>query len=804
MIAAVEQLASGATSVQLLAPRRPAGTGQGSLRGRLAVLAAASVVPMLMLFAAEGYGSYRAERARAAQRQLEVTRSMAATVERELAGAVASLQVLALSPRLQVDDMPGFRNLAMRFEAGQQPGSAVVLLDASGQELINTLVAPGGTLPHRSASATQALTRPIFAIGRPMISNLFARALGGALIVTADVPVLRDGHVIYDLSMVLPSARFSAIIARQHLPPGTVTAVLDRNGTNVARVPDPERLTGGLAAPSLLPHLFAAQEGVASTVSLEGVPVMTSFSRTQPSGWAIAMGVPESVLRSPLRHSLWRVLGAGLVGLACSLAVAYALAQRVLLPMRDLARFAANPARPATAGVFSLREVDAVAHALRHSLAERQAAIDALQALNEGLEARVLQEIASREQAQAQLAHARRMEALGQLAGGIAHDFNNVLQAVTGGLSLIQRRSGDAEAVRRLSSMAADAAGRGAAITGRLLTFARRGELLAVPVEPVTLLEGLREMLTPTLGANIAVTVGVPAGLPSLLADRAQLETALVNLAVNARDAMPHGGTLALSAKAEMAGSLADQPPDLVPGLYVRLTLADTGIGMDEATLDRASEPFFTTKGPGQGTGLGLSMARGFAQQSGGGLCIHSRVGAGTTVMLWLPQAGRDALPRIWEVHRPAKTGLPAMRVLMVDDDSMVREVLARELEDRGFLVTTASDGLSALALLDSGQAMDLLVTDYAMPGMNGLATIAEARRRRPNLPALLLTGYAEADAGITRVQDRLTILLRKPISGEELAARCAGTAPAAGAPQTRLIHPLPGFRQRRVTRNRI
>ena len=739
------------------------------------MLAAASIVPMLVLFAAEGYGDYRAERARAGQRQLEVTRSMAATVERELAGAVASLQVLALSPRLQQDDLAGFRNLAMRFEATQQPGSAVILLDASGQELLNTLIAPGGSLPHRNAQATAAVTQAVFSTGAPVISNLFARAMGGSLIATADVPVLRDGHVIYDLSLLLSPARLSAIIARQHLPPGTVTAVLDRNGANVARIPDPKHYTGHLAAPSLLPHLFAAQEGVVNTVSLEGVPIMTSFSHTQPSGWAVVMGVPEVMLRAPLRHSLWFLLGAGLIGLACSLAVAYVLAQRVLLPMHDLARFAADPTRPAMDSVFRLREVDAVADALRHSLAERQTAMNALQALNESLEARVRREIASREQAQSQLAHAQRMEALGQLAGGIAHDFNNVLQAVTGGLSLIQRRSGDAEAVRRLSGMAADAAGRGAAITGRLLTFARRGELQAVPVQPVVLLEGLREMLGPTLGPHITVLVSAPASLPSLLADRAQLETALVNLAINARDAMPHGGTLSLSATAELAGAHPDQPPDLPPGLHVRLTLTDTGIGMDEATLDRASEPFFTTKAPGQGTGLGLSMARGFAQQSGGGLCIQSRVGAGTTVTLWFPQAGKDALPRIWEAQRPSQTGLPPMCVLMVDDDSMVREVLARELEDRGFLVTTASDGLSALALLDGGQPADLMVTDFAMPGMNGLATIAEARRRRPNLPALLLTGYAEADAGIVRVQDRLTILLRKPVSGEELAARCAG-----------------------------
>jgi signal transduction histidine kinase len=487
----------------------------------------------------------------------------------------------------------------------------------------------------------------------------------------------------------------------------------------------------------------------------------------------VAIGIPEAVLRAPLRHSLRLLLGAGVLALAISLGVAYALARRVLVPMRALARFAADPVRPPEPGSFGMLEVEAVAAALRHSLAERQAALEALQLLNESLEARVRHEIDSRERAQAMLAQAQRMEALGQLAGGIAHDFNNVLQAVTGGLSLIQRRADDPPAVRRLSGMAADAAGRGAAITGRLLTFARRGELQAVVIDPVGLLEGLREMLSPTLGAGIVVQVAASPGLPCLRADRAQLETVLVNLAVNARDAMPRGGTLTLSAKAEPAEGGREQP-ELKPGPYLRLALSDTGSGMDAAVLARASEPFFTTKGPGHGTGLGLAMARGFAQQSGGGLCIHSILGVGTEVALWFPQAEQVPAGDQQEEVVPPDPTLPKLRLLMVDDDSMVREVLAHELEDRGFQVVTASDGLSALALLDRGEPADVLVSDYAMPGMNGLTLIEEARRRRPDLPALLLTGYAEDEAGLAAAQNRLTVLLRKPVSGEELAARAS------------------------------
>ncbi len=743
--------------------------GAGSVRARLFMLAMAATLPMLLLFVGVAYLDYRAERGRAAQRELAIARSMAATVDRELRSATASLQALALSPPLQQGDIAGFRELAMRFVAGEPAGTAMVLLDSDGQHLINTMVPLGQPLPRRLASVTRTLVRPVFATGKPAVSNLFPRAIGHTLIVTADVPVLRAGRVLYDLSLVLPASRFSDILAEQHLPPQTVASVFDRNGVNVARVPDGAQFVGKAASATLLPALLARDEGVLGTLSLDGTRLVTAFSHTSPSGWSVGIGVPETSLRAPLQRALALALGAGLAGLLASSAVAYALGQRILQPIRALTRFAANPAQPGN-GSFGLHELDEVAVALRYSQRDRQAAMDALQRLNEQLEARIREETASRVEAQAQLAQSQRMEALGQLAGGIAHDFNNVLQAVTGGLSLIQRRASDEEAVRRLSRMAADAASRGAAITGRLLTFARRGELSAVPIAPAALLGSLREMLVHTLGAHVDIQVDAADTLPRLCADQAQLETVLINLAINARDAMPAGGTLTLAADVK-----PHAPDGSPPG--ISLCLIDTGVGMAPDVLARASEPFFTTKDPGQGTGLGLAMARGFAEQSGGGFSIASTPGVGTTVSLWFPQAHMQAIP----VGSPAEP-LPAfggetpMRVLMVDDDSMVREVLAGEMEARGFLVTTANDAAAALALLDGGQATDLLITDYAMAGMNGLALIGQARRRRPDLPALLLTGFAEAraESALSSGQDRLTVLLRKPIAGEELARQAS------------------------------
>ena len=373
------------------------------------------------------------------------------------------------------------------------------------------------------------------------------------------------------------------------------------------------------------------------------------------------------------------------------------------------------------------------------------------------------------------LRQAQRMEALGQLAGGIAHDFNNVLQSVSSGINLIGRRAGDPEAVKKIAKMVADASARGSSITGRLLSFSRQGDLKSVPVDTDALLQGLAEMLTHTLGPGITVRTEVAPGTPPLFADKAQLETVLVNLAVNARDAMPEGGTLTISASTDATPHAA--PRGSGDGDYIKLTIADTGAGMDAATLARAGEPFFTTKPPGEGTGLGLAMARGFSEQSGGGFSITSKPGHGTTITVWLPrteisfeQPGRQQAATV-----PADSS-PTRRILLVDDDAMVRLLLSSHLEEVGYNIVQASDGLGALARLDGGEDIDLLVTDFSMPGMNGLALIQEARKRMPDLPVLLLTGYAD-----TGVRDRIiegatgnTATLRKPVSPEELASRAA------------------------------
>ena len=386
---------------------------------------------------------------------------------------------------------------------------------------------------------------------------------------------------------------------------------------------------------------------------------------------------------------------------------------------------------------------------------------------------------AEREAALESLAQGQRMEALGRLAGGVAHDINNVLQAVLGGARLIGKRSADV-AVLRLAQLISEAAERGGAVTRRLLAFARRDKLEAEAVPVQALLEGVRDVLAHTLGAAVQVRLRIAPGIPALLADRAQLETVLVNLAINARDAMmPQGGAMEMGGTARIIdgrrtpGLSPGLAAGLAPGRYVRLSVSDSGHGMDGETLRRATEPFFTTKEKGQGTGLGLAMAQGFCEQSGGALELASVPGKGTRVTLWLPQA-----PAISSVVPPV---LPAaaerrLRLLLVDDAPEVLAVLAAGLRERGHTVVPASGGLEALGALAAEPDFDLLITDLSMPGIDGLRLIDEARRMHPGLPAVVVTGFvAEAEDGLEQAtQSGPIVVLRKPVSTEVLCGQIA------------------------------
>jgi signal transduction histidine kinase len=416
------------------------------------------------------------------------------------------------------------------------------------------------------------------------------------------------------------------------------------------------------------------------------------------------------------------------------------------------------------------RELERLNAELEQRVAERTADLEAsraaLQELNSELEARIDQRTREREQALAQLFEAQKVDTIGKLTGGVAHDFNNLLMAMLGSLELLKKRMvGDASA-QRLIDNALKGAERGAALTQRLLAFARRQQLRPEPINVAELVGGMRDLIARSVGPSIDIAEDFGSPLAPVLADANQLELALMNLALNARDAMPDGGTLTISAQEAMVEGGSDL--GLAPGRYIRLSVADTGVGMDEATRARAAEPFFTTKGTGKGTGLGLSMVHGLAAQSGGSLRIESRLGEGTRIDLFLPKAERSRARRIRDSAQTTFDLAGRAVILLVDDDALVSDGTAAMLEDLGHEVIEASSAAAALSLLDASPDVDLVITDYAMPGMTGIEFAKLVRDRYPTLPIVLATGYAELPPGLGEGLDLPR--LSKPFLQRDLA----------------------------------
>lgn len=397
--------------------------------------------------------------------------------------------------------------------------------------------------------------------------------------------------------------------------------------------------------------------------------------------------------------------------------------------------------------------------------------IDREKRFAESLAAEVQTAVAELESAQEQLRQSQKLEAMGQLTGGVAHDLNNLLTPIMGSLDLLRRRGVGGEREQRMIDGALQSAERAKTLVQRLLAFARRQPLQAVPVDVGSLVTNMTELVASTSGPRVQVQLDLEPDLPTAIADSNQLEMAILNLAVNARDAMEEGGVLTIAVR--RADSEDGAPPALLPGQYVRLSVTDTGVGMDEDTCRRAIEPFFSTKGIGKGTGLGLSMAHGLTAQLGGALGIHSTPGLGTTVDLWLPIS--DQVPP--RADRPAiKYGRHvAGTALLVDDEQLVRASTADMLKDLGYAVVEAESAEEALRLIDSGLHCDLLVTDHLMAGMSGTELARQVRSKRGAL-VLVISGYAEVD-GIAADLPRLT----KPFRRDDLAECLQGLAAGEG-----------------------
>jgi len=416
------------------------------------------------------------------------------------------------------------------------------------------------------------------------------------------------------------------------------------------------------------------------------------------------------------------------------------------------------------------RELERLNTELEQRVSERTAELEAssaqLVALNEQLEQRIEDRTREREEALAQLFESQKLDTIGQLTGGVAHDFNNLLMAALGSLNLLKKRLPPDDRNALLLDNAIQAAERGSALTQRLLAFARRQTLKPEAIDIIKLMTNLKDLLQRAVGPAIKLDIDAAPGLSPVLIDSNQLELALLNLYVNSRDAMPAGGVITTTIT-EATTNAETGPANLKPGRYIRLRVSDTGTGMDDSTLSRAVEPFFTTKGVGKGTGLGLSMVQGLAAQSGGALEIASRAGQGTEVHLWLPVAEGQLVQEPVQAPPVPQAFTSTLRVLVVDDDFLVAMGTVAMLEDIGHQTVEAHSAREALDLLAAGERFDVVVTDHAMPSMTGLELAEAISESHPDMAIILASGYAEIP-NEGKLASRL-MRLHKPFSQEQL-----------------------------------
>jgi signal transduction histidine kinase/CheY-like chemotaxis protein len=742
------------------------------IRTRLLILILAILVPAFVA-AVLAVGYIYLEERRAQENSIkETVRAFALLVDNELETTEGMLHALASSPSLARGDINEFylhaKSMAPTLE------KTIVLHDLDGRQLINTRLPFGSTLPAKRSSDIGELMAKEGG-ERTLVSDLFVAPVGKRHDFVIQVPVRIDGRLSYYLSLGANASTLQKLLAEQRFPSGWLASIIDRNGKIVARTQDPDRYRGHSVTKLALSNFADRPEGVFSGRNLSGIPVQAFFSTVPYAGWKVLISIPQEELRRVPLHAA--AILAGIMALILVVAVLAAgwFARRAAVPIEYLGRSAEDLAhgREVHYEPQGIVEIDSVARRMADASAQiRRAQSD--------LEQRVAEAVAASERAHGALVRSQKMEALGRLTGGIAHEFNNLLQTLTTALQMAALTSNQPR-VQSLIDTCKRTVGRATALTTRLGAFGRAQEAKLVTVDPGEQVRGSMQLIQGVLRHGGTLDVRCADGLWPVTIDPLQFDLALLNLAINARDAMADGGTLSITvANCPLEPTLERQGGD-----YVRVSVADTGAGMAPDVLARALDPFFTTKAPGQGSGLGLPQAYGFATQSQGFLSLSSTVGVGTTIDLYLPRSGLPLTPQPGR----AGTSAPAQasgRVLFVEDDPLVREAVTRGLEESGFDVRVAADGERALALLDGGLDVDVVFSDIVMPGkVSGIDLATLLHERRPGLPVLLATGYTEQRAVVPGVQ-----VLAKPYEigqlvtqlGELAAAARARTAPADGS----------------------
>ena len=733
-----------------------------SIRSRLLLIVLSVWLPAAAAFGLLARSTYLRGEDAARQQVQQLAERLNAEVEREIERREVMARTLSASQALAEGRYAVFHAEA---SAAVRQTDSWALVNTPDRQLLNT----------RVPFAAQGVPR--LNPGRQLLSHesdvrfVLRGPLSNEPVVGVFVP---DGQQPprHNVGVAFTARVLQTLVERLPYPEGSVVAVMDQRQMVAARSRDPAKWLGARPTGELARRAAAGEHGFAQTVTLDGVASLSYLSPPNRHGWAVVIALPMSTLAQAANRLTLQALGASAVLLLVGLALALLAARRISTPMfqlRDAAlQLGADQVPPELATGVS--EADAVGAALR------RAGLHAQQAQQQ-LQARVTAAVEEARQAQAQLLESQKHEAIGRLTGGLAHDFNNLLQTITTAVQLALRVVPEGPHRRALQA-AVGASAKAAGLVRQMLAFGRAATLAPRPVAVNDWLLQSEELIKKTLQGRIALSARIAPGLPAMMVDPTQLDLALLNLIFNARDAMPEGGTVTIAGREAEAEDLSGLPP----GRYLRLSVADTGQGMDAATLAKAVEPYFTTKPVGAGSGLGLAQVQAFARHSGGALRLRSQPGQGTEVTMLLPVAAQpaDAVPAALPGPEGASGAAAApeavptrpLRVLMVEDDALAASVVVPALQAAGHQVQLCDNADQAQALLQGEAPFDVLFTDVVMPGrLNGLDLAHWVREHRPQLPTVLATGFTQQapDAGL--------VVLRKPYAIDHLLATLATAA---------------------------
>ncbi len=699
--------------------------------------------------------TYRSEQSMVERNLQDTSRALSMVVDAELSKRAAVVQVLADSYLLDAGgaisdvDLGRFEEQSRRAVAASGDGG-LQLIDGEHVLLDTRHPAGGAAATPPKAGAGDAPTNQDEATVMP----LRASPDGGGLSASIVQPVRRNGETLLQLKIVILPSELQRIIDQQELPGDWVAAILDNSGTVVARHPGRASYAGRAATPDLMKLMRARREGRFDSVSLDGNRMVGYFS-TSPRGWTYLTAMPRSELSQSVPQAVRNVALGALALLGLAIAAALWVARRIV---RSIVGLKASAARM-QAGQPVERRATGIAECDDVSAAMSDASSSMRQARRE-LERKVAAAVAQTRDAEQRTSQNRRVEALGRLTGGVAHDFNNVLGIISNSAYLIQRQD-DSGALAAPLAAVLRAVEVGSRQTQYLLRFAGRQKVAPRVIDLARYLVEVQEMIGIVLGKRIEISLDIAKDLPCVKVDTSELELALINLALNARDAMSAGGRVGIHARIAEAEETHSLPPDL----YVVIAFGDTGEGIASDVVDQVFEPFFTTKEAGKGTGLGLSQVRGFCSQAGGTAIVSSSPGIGTTVLLVLPAVVAPAELPAPKAPTPDMQGMEGRQLLLVEDNAELGEVTAALLESFGFEVRRASGAEQALQLLAHEVTVDVVLSDVLMPGaMDGLAMARALRESHPGLPVVLISGYSGA---ITEASD--FVVLRKPCAPHEL-----------------------------------